>query len=127
MATASVLWRLGRLLVASGVAEKAAERLIERVRTMARTPGAPAGAGERSGRAVTGGDVPAAIARQQARLDALEGTVREQEARLAAIATALEKLGEELRPVLLRSTVTFWLALAGLIAALVALGLVVAR
>lgn len=127
MATASVLWRLGRLLVASGVAEKAAERLIDRVKTMARSPAAGPGAADRAARVSIGSDLAGELARQQARLEALEATARDQEARLAGLTAALEKLGEELRPLILRSTVTFWLALTALVVALVALGLVLAR
>ena len=127
MATASVLWRLGRLLVASGVAEKAAERLIERVKTLAGTPSALPGGAERGGRAAAGDDVHGELSRQQARVEALEATLREQDRRLAEIAAALESLGEELRPALRRSTVTFWLALAALTAALVALGFALFR
>jgi hypothetical protein len=126
MATASVLWRLGRLLVASGVAEKAAVRLIERVKTMAGGPAALPGGAELAGR-VAGGDVQSELGRQHARLEALEAALLEQDRRLADIAAALHNLGEELRPVLLRSAVTFWLALAALVVALVALGLALFR
>ena len=119
----SLLWRLTRLVVASGVAEKAAERLVERVKTIVTAPRADVPPREREP-APRGQDyVDVQLARQQAKIDALEASIREQDNRISNIALTLEKFGEDLRPLMLRSTITFWMALVALVAALVSLGL----
>lgn len=120
---ASLLWKVARLVVASGVAETAAERLVERVKTIVTAPrtNVPPREGESAPRGQDHVDVR--LARQQARIEALESSIREQDNRLSNIALTLEKFGEDLRPLMLRSTITFWMALAALVVALVALWL----
>jgi hypothetical protein len=120
---ASLLWKVARLVVASGVAETAAERLVERVKTIVTAPrgDVPPREGEPGPR--DQGHVDAELARQQARIEALESLIREQDNRLSNIALTLEKFGEDLRPLMLRSTITFWMALVALLLALVSTGL----
>jgi hypothetical protein len=123
---ASLLWRLTRLVVASGVAEKAAERLVERVKTIVTSARADVPPREAPG--ARGPDsVDVQLARQQSRIEALESLIRAQDNRLSNIALTLEKFGEDLRPLMLRSTITFWMALVAVVLALVSTGLLLRR
>ena len=125
---ASILWKLARLAVATGVAEKAVEGLVDRVRGMVTAPRpAPDAHAERDVRPAGQAEMAARLARQQIRLEALEATVRDQDGKLTSIALGLERLGTELRPLIARAAVTFWMALAALALSLVALGLAMRR
>ena len=120
---ASLLWKVARMVVASGVAEKAAERLVERVKTIVTAPRADVPPREREPAPRGQDHVDVQLARQQARIEALESSIREQDNRLSNIALTLEKFGEDLRPLMLRSTITFWMALVAAVLALVSTGL----
>jgi hypothetical protein len=116
---ASLLWKVARLVVASGVAESAAERLIDRVKTIVTTPRTEVPPREREPR-LSGRDyVDVQLARQQSKVEALEALIREQDNRISNIALTLEKFGEELRPLMLRSTITFWTSLIALVLSVV--------
>ena len=121
----SVLWRVAKIVMASGVAEKTVEAFIDRVKTRVVTPrpASPPREAEGDGRRTGSPPWETAVARHQARLDTLEASVRDQDGKLTTIALGLEKLGEDLRPLMLRSTITFWMALAALVLSLVSLGL----
>ena len=106
---ASMLWRLARIVAGSRVAEEAVAQLIGLVKTKA-TPSLPAG--------------PAA---EQARLDMLEDLVRDHDHKLAAIAHGLENLSAQLRPLIARSAITFWLAIIALTLSLIAVALLLRR
>jgi hypothetical protein len=89
---ASILWRLAGIFAGSRVAETVVEQLIDLVKTKTTAP--PPGPGP-----------------ERARLEMLETVVREHDDKLAAIAHGLETLGQELRPLIARAAVTFWLAI----------------
>ena len=91
-----MLWRLARVVAGSRVAEEAVAQLIGLVKTKA-TPSLPPGPGL-----------------EQARLDMLEDLVRDQDHKLAVIGLGLEKLSAELRPLIARSAITFWLAISAI-------------
>ena len=61
---ASLLWKMAKLVVASGVAETAAERLIERVKTVVGTPRVEPLPGVREPRPGGAGHAEAQLARQ---------------------------------------------------------------
>ena len=105
----SMLWRLASIVAGSRVAETVVEQLIDMVKTK---PAPPPSAGPGP---------------EQARLDMLEHLVREHDAKLVAIALGLEKLGAELRPLIARSAITFWLAIVAVILSLIAVGLLLRR
>jgi hypothetical protein len=104
---ASILWRLAGILAGSRVAETMVEQLIDMVKTKP-TPTPP-----------TGPSV------EEARLEMLETLVRAHDDKLAAIGLGLERLAGELRPLVARSTITFWLAIAAVILSLTAVVLLV--
>lgn len=104
-----MLWKLARIVAGSRVAEEAVAQLIGLVKTKA-TPSLPAGAGP-----------------DQARLEMLEDLVRDHDNKLAAIAHGLERLGAELRPLIARSAITFWLAIAAITLSLICLALLLRR
>jgi hypothetical protein len=106
---ASILWRLAGIVAGSRVAETMVEQLIDMVKT--KTAPAPSGG-------------PSA---EEARLEMLESLVRAHDDKLAAIGLALERLADELRPLGVRSTITFWLATAAVILSLIAVGLLLRR
>jgi len=57
----------------------------------------------------------------QAQIASLRETIRQQDQRISMLDSAIAGLGHALRPLILRSAVTFWTALASAIIALVAL------
>ena len=107
------LFTLARTLVASKLAEKAVEHLASVIagRIGTRPTSRPVDAGETL----------------QAQLEGLRETVRQHEQRLSALAAALEGLGDALRPLILRSTVTFWTSLAAIVMSIAALIVAILR
>jgi hypothetical protein len=106
---ASILWRLAGILAGSRVAETMVEQLIDMVKPKA-TPAPGSGPGP-----------------EQIRLEMLENAVRDHEDKLAAIGLGLERLARELRPLVARAAITFWLAMVALVLALIAVGLLLRR
>jgi len=106
---ASILWRLAGLVAGSRMAETMVEQLIDMVKTKTAPPPA-------------GGPSP-----EEARLEMLESLVRTHDDKLDAIGLGLERLAGELRPLVVRSTITFWLAIAAVILSLIAVGLLLRR
>jgi len=106
---ASMLWRIARVVAGSRVAEEAVAQLIGLVRTRT-TPSLPAGPGP-----------------DGARLEMLESVIREHDDKLAAIGRGLEQLDLELKPLIARSAITFWLAIAALVLSVISLGLLLSR
>jgi len=104
-----MLWRLARIVAGSRVAEEAVAQLIGLVKTKA-TPSLPAGPGP-----------------EQARLEMLEDLVRDHDHKLAAIAHGLEQLSAELRPLIARSAITFWLAIVAVTLSLICVVLLFRR
>jgi hypothetical protein len=104
-----MLWRLARVVAGSRVAEEAVAQLIGLVKTKA-TPSLPAGPGS-----------------EQARLEMLEDLVRDHDHKLATIADGLEKLSADLRPLIARSAITFWLAISALTLSLICIVLLFRR
>ena len=104
-----MLWRLARVVAGSRVAEEAVAQLIGLAKTKA-APSLPPGPGP-----------------DQARLDMLEDLVRDQDHKLAVIGLGLEKLSAELRPLIARSAITFWLAISAVLLSLICLVLLVRR
>jgi hypothetical protein len=110
---AGFMFALARTLVASKLAEKAVEHLASVIagRIGTRSAGRPADADETL----------------QAQIEGLRETIRQHALRLSALAAALEKLGDALRPLILRSTVTFWTSLASIVISIAALILALRR
>jgi hypothetical protein len=108
-----VLFTLARTLVASRLAEKAVEHVASVIagRIGTRSASRPVDAGETL----------------QAQIEGLKETVRQHEQRLSALAAALEGLGHALRPLILRSTVTFWTSLAAIVMSIAALIVAILR
>ena len=106
---ASILWRLAGLVAGSRVAETMVEQLID----MVKTKSAPA--------------PPGGPSVEDARLQMRESLVRAHDDKLAAIGLALERLAHELRPLVARSTITFWLAIVAVILSLTAVVLLLRR
>jgi len=106
---ASILWKLAGIVAGSRMAETMVEQLIDMVKTKTAPPPS-------SGRSP-----------EEARLEMLESLVRAHDDKLDAIGLGLERLANELRPLVVRSTITFWLAIAAVILSLVAVGLLVWR
>jgi len=106
---ASILWRLAGILAGSRVAETMVEQLIDMVKPKTTTEPAP-------------GPGP-----DQLRLEMLEHSVRDHEDKLAAIGHGLERLARELRPLVVRAAVTFWLALLALALSLISVGWLLLR
>jgi len=104
-----MLWRLASIIAGSRVAEEAVAQLIGLVRTKT-TLSLPAGPGP-----------------EQARLEMLEDLVRDHDHKLAEIGLGLEKLSAELRPLIARSAITFWLAISALIRSLICIALLFRR
>ena len=102
-----LLFTLARTLVASKLAETAVEHLASVIagRIGTRSASRPVDAG----------------ATLQAQIEGLKETVQQHEQRLAALAAALEELGDALRPLILRSAVTFWTSLAAIVMSIAAL------
>jgi hypothetical protein len=107
---ASILWRLAGIVAGSRMAETMVEQLIDMVKTKT-TPTPP-----------SGGPSP-----EEARLQMLESLVRAHDDKLDAIGLGLERLAGELRPLVARSTITFWLAIAAVVLSLTAVGLLLWR
>ena len=106
---ASILWRLAGIVAGSRMAETMVEQLIDMVKTKTATPPST-------------GPSP-----EEARLEMLESLVRAHDDKLAAIGLGLERLADELRPLVVRSTITFWLAIVAVILSLIAVGLLLRR
>jgi hypothetical protein len=106
---ASILWRLAGILAGSRVAETMVEQLIDMVKPKTAPP-------------PSGGPSP-----EEARLEMLESSVRDHEDKLAAIGLGLERLAQELRPLVARAAVTFWLALLALALSLISVGWLLLR
>ena len=106
---ASILWRLAGILAGSRMAETMVEQLIDMVKTKTAPPPST-------------GPSP-----EEARLEMLESLVRAHDDKLAAIGLGLERLADELRPLVARSTITFWLAIAAVTLSLIAVGLLLRR
>jgi hypothetical protein len=107
MAAGSVLFTLGKVILASTVAEKAVEQLARAITAMVNKPSPVHTAGP--------GDT------LQAQIDGLQETLRQQDQKISTLASTLDGLGNALRPLILRSAVTFWMALASVIISIVAL------
>lgn len=110
---AGILFTLARALVASRLAEKAVEHLAGVIagRIATRSASRPADAGQTL----------------QTRIEGLEETIRQHESQLSALAAALKDLGDALRPLILRSTVTLWTSLASIVISIAALILAIRR
>jgi hypothetical protein len=107
------LFTLARTLVASKLAEKAVEHVASVIagRIGTRPASRPVDADETL----------------QAQIEGLKEAVRQHEQRLSALAAALEGLGDALRPLILRSTVTFWTSLAAIVMSIAALIVAILR
>ena len=102
-----MLWRLASIVAGSKVAETVVEQLIDMVKTKPAPPSPPGP--------------------EQARLDMLESLVRDHDNKLVAIALGLDRLSAELRPLIARSAITFWLAMIAVVLSLVAVVLLLRR
>lgn len=113
-AIGSVLLNLGKTLVASKLADKAVEHLAKVITAIVTTRPAPA---------------PTVGSRDtlQAQIDGLRETVRHHERTIATLAATLEEFGHAIRPLIFRSAVTFWTALASVIVSAVALIIAIGR
>jgi hypothetical protein len=98
MAAGSILFKLGRTLFARTLAEKAVEHLAGVITGVVNKPSPT--------RPVIVEDAA------QMQIDGLKDTVRQHEERLSSLASALDGLRDTLRPLIWRSAVALWMALA---------------
>ena len=106
---ASILWKLAGIVAGSRMAETMVEQLVDMVKTKTAPPPS-------AGRSA-----------EEARLEMLESLVRAHDDKLVAIGLGLERLADELRPLVVRSTITFWLSIAAVILSMIAVGLLLRR
>ena len=105
MSIVTLLLRFGTAALTSRVAEKAVEQLAA-VITARRSEPPPT---------LNPDDT------LQAQIVSLRETIQRQDQRISMLDSAIAGFGDALRPLILRSTVTFWMALASAIISLVAL------
>jgi hypothetical protein len=109
MSLVTLLLRFGTAALTSRVAEKAVEQLAA-VITARRSEPPPT---------LNPDDT------LQAQIVSLRETIQRQDQRLSMLDSAIAGFGDALRPLMLRSAVTFWMALASAIISLVALAIAV--
>ena len=107
MSIVTVLLRLGTTVVTSKVAEKAVEQLATVITARMTKPLPPPQIGP---------DDPV-----QAQIASLQERIEQQEQRIATLGSTLAGLGDALRPLIVRSAVAFWTAVASAIISVVAL------
>ena len=105
MSILTVLLKFGTTALTSRVAEKAVEQLATAI-TARRSQSPPK---------VNPDDT------LQAQIASLRETIQQQEQRISTLDSAIAGLGDALRPLIFRSAVTFWAALAALTISLIAL------